>query len=203
MVTRRKFRYIPCMMTVQSARTSWVESLTPENASVLVQVSAITFFAIATALGAQVRIYLWEVPITLQTLFVYGSGLVLGARNGMLSMLLYLLIGMFLPVYAGSGHGLTYLVTAVSAGYLLGMPLSAYVIGLVGRSKTNFFGGMIAVAAGSVVLFTCGVIWLHFAASHSSWWYSIEVGWLRFVGFDMVKILVVATTYGGLRHWSR
>ena len=42
-------------------------------------------FAALTALGAQVRIYLWEVPITLQTIFVYGGGLCLGARNGFLS----------------------------------------------------------------------------------------------------------------------
>ena len=190
-------------MTVQSARTPWIEALTPEKASVLVQLLAVTFFAVATALGAQVRIYLWEVPVTLQTLFVYGSGLVLGARNGFLSMIFYLLIGMFLPVYAGSGHGLTYLTTAVSAGYLLGMPLSAYAIGLIGRSKTSVFGGVVAVAAGSVVLFTCGVTWLHFAASHTSWWYSIEVGWLRFVAFDAAKVLIVGLTYGGLQRWGR
>ena len=190
-------------MTAPSARTPWIETLTPERASVLVQLLAVTFFAVATALGAQVRIYLWEIPVTLQTLFVYGSGLVLGARNGFLSMILYLLIGMFLPVYAGSGHGLTYLTTAVSAGYLLGMPLSAYVIGLSGRNKTSVFSGVIAVAAGSVVLFACGVSWLHFAASHTSWWYSIEVGWLRFIAFDAVKVLIVGLTYGGLRRWGR
>ncbi len=190
-------------MTVQSARIHWIDALTPERASVLIQVLAIGFFAVATAFGAQVRIYLWEIPITLQTLFVYGSGLVLGARNGFLSMLLYLLLGMFLPVYAGSGHGLMYLTTAVSAGYLFGMPLSAYVTGLLGRRKTDLFGGVIAVAAGSVVLFTCGVLWLHFAAEHESWWYTIEVGWLRFVGFDAAKVLILSLTYGSLRRWGR
>ena len=190
-------------MTVQSARVPWVEALTPGRASVLVQLLAISFFAVATALGAQVRIYLWEIPITLQTLFVYGSGLVLGARNGFLSMLLYLLLGMFLPVYAGSGHGLTYLTTAVSAGYLFGMPLSAYVIGFLGRRKTSLLGGVVAVTVGSVVLFTCGVLWLHFAAGHTTWWHSIEVGWLRFIGFDAAKVLIVSLTYGSLRRWGR
>ncbi len=190
-------------MTLQSARTPWIRTLTPDRASVLVQFLAITFFAVATALGAQVRIYLWEIPITLQTLFVYGSGLVLGARNGFLSMMLYLLIGMFLPVYAGSGHGLMYLTSAVSAGYLLGMPLSASVIGLIGKHQTSVSGGVLAVAAGSAILFACGVTWLHFAASHPSWWYSIEVGWLRFAGFDAAKILIVGLTYSGLRRWGR
>ncbi len=190
-------------MPVHSSRASWVDIFAPEKTSVLVQILAIVLFAVATAVGAQVRIYLWEIPITLQTLFVYSSGLVLGARNGSLSMLLYLLLGMLLPVYAGSGHGLTYLMTAVSAGYLLGMPLSSFVIGLLGRRYSSFIGGFLSVAAGSVVLFTCGVVWLHFAASHTSWWYSIEVGWLRFVGFDAAKVLLVSLTYGSLRRWSR
>jgi len=188
-------------MTVQPAQTHWIESLTPERASTLIQILAITFFAIATALGAQARIYLWEVPITLQTVFVYSSGLMLGARNGLLSMLLYLFLGMFLPLYAGDGYGPVYLITAISAGYLLGMPLSAYVIGYLGRCKTTLFGSVMAVAAGSIVLFTCGVIWLHYAAAHTTWWYSIEVGWLRFIGFDAAKVLIVSLAYGGLRRW--
>ncbi len=190
-------------LTARSSRTLWIDALSPDRASVLVQILAISSFAIATALGAQVRIYLWEVPITLQTLFVYGSGLVLGARNGLLSMLLYLVLGMFLPVFAGSGHGLAYLMTAASAGYLLGMPISAYVIGLLGKRARSSLGDAAAVFAGSVVLFTCGVVWLHFAAAHTTWWYSIEVGWFRFVGFDLAKVLIVTLAYRGLRSWSR
>ena len=190
-------------MTVQSTRIPWVDTLAPERASLLVQILAIGFFAVATAVGAQLRIYLWEIPITLQTLFVYGSGLVLGARNGALSMLLYLLLGMIFPVYAGSGYGLTYLATAVSAGYLLGMPVSAYVIGFLGKRSRNIPGTLLALVAGSAVLFTFGVVWLHYATGHTNWWYSIEVGWLRFVGFDIAKILIVALSYGGLRRWCR
>ncbi len=190
-------------MTVHSPRSSWVNILALENSPALVQVLFIILFAVATAIGAQVRIYLWEIPITLQTLFVYSSGLVLGARNGFLSMILYLLLGLLLPVFAGNGHGLTYLMTAVSAGYLLGMPLSSLVIGLLGRRYSSLIGGIFSVAAGSAVLFICGVVWLHFAASHTSWWYSIEVGWLRFVGIDALKVFIVSFTYGSLRRWSR
>lgn len=188
-------------MNPQPTPVSRIDTLSSDQASILIQILTISMFAVATAIGAQIRIYLWEVPITLQTLFVYGSGIVLGARNGSLSMVLYLLLGMVFPVYAGDGHGLTYLMTATSAGYLLGMPLSAYIIGRIARHTSGFFGGVIAISAGSFVLFTCGVIWLHFMAMHSNWWYSIEVGWLRFVGFDAAKILTVSLIYGGLRRW--
>ena len=79
------------------------------------------------------RIYLWEVPFTLQTLVVYGSGLYLGWRNGFLSMLLYLMLGFFFPVFAGDTFGPAYLFGAVTAGYLLAYPISAAVIHRSGR----------------------------------------------------------------------
>jgi len=188
-------------MTFHSSSTSRVEALTPENASVLVQILAIGLFAIMTAIGAQIRIYLWEVPLTFQTLFVYGSGLILGARNGFLSMVLYLLMGLFFPVYAGSGHGLTYLMSSVSAGYLFGMPISAYVIGMIGKRTSSVLGGILSVVAGSLILFSCGIVWLHYVASHANWWVSIEMGWLRFLAIDAAKVLIVSLTYSGLRRW--
>ena len=189
------------VMTYHSSSTSRIQALTPEHASVLIQVLAIVLFATMTAIGAQIRIYVWEIPLTLQTLFVYGSGLILGPRNGLLSMTLYVSLGLFFPVYAGSGHGLTYLMSSVSAGYLFGMPLSAYVIGMIGKRTSSVLGGILSVFAGSLVLFTCGVVWLHHAASHASWWMSIEVGWLRFLLIDAAKVLIVSLTYSGLRRW--
>ena len=158
-------------------------------------------FAALTALGAQVRIYLWEVPITLQTIFVYGGGLCLGARNGFLSMLLYLLLGLVLPVYSGAGHGIAYWLTAASAGYLLGMPLAALVTGRLSRRWNSLTGSVLSLVGGSLILFTCGVIWLHYAAGHASWLESLDRGFLRFVAFDAAKILCVALLYHLVRRF--
>lgn len=165
------------------------------------QVLGIVAFALLTALGAQLRIYLWEVPITLQTLFVYGSGLYLGWRNGLLAMLLYLLLGLFFPVYAGDGHGPAYLLGALSAGYLLGMPFSAAVIGRLSRRWNTLSGSILSVMAGSIVLFTVGVTWLHYAADHATWLQSLDVGWFRFVVFDLAKILCVGLVYTATRRF--
>ena len=63
------------LLTLHSPRLATVDALRQERAAAVVQVLGIVGFALLTALGAQVRIYLWEVPITMQTLFVYGSGL--------------------------------------------------------------------------------------------------------------------------------
>ena len=78
------------LLALRSARTAGVDALRGAQLSMAAKVTAIVTFAALAALGAQVRIYLWDVPITMQTVFVYGSGLVLGARSGFLSMSLYL-----------------------------------------------------------------------------------------------------------------
>ena len=189
------------LLTLHSPRLATVDALRQERASAAVQVLGIIGFALLTALGAQVRIYLWEVPITMQTLFVYGSGLYLGWRNGMFAMLLYLALGLVFPVYAGDGFGPAYLFGAVSAGYLLGMPLSAAVIGRLSRRWNALSGSILSIMAGSLMLFTVGVIWLHFAAEHATWLESIDKGWLRFVLFDMAKILFVGLVYTGTRRF--
>ncbi len=189
------------IFTLRSTHSASVDALRPDQATALVQILGVCLFVVATAIGAQVRIHLWEVPITLQTLFVYGSGLVLGARNGLLSMLLYLGLGMFLPVFASGSYGPAYLFSAISAGYLLGMPLAAVTIGTLSRRWNSFTGSLLSTFGGSFVLFACGVIWLHYSAGHVSWWQSLDVGWLRFIGFDTAKVLLVALSYGGVRRF--
>ena len=189
------------LLTLHSPRLATIDGLRQERAAAVVQVLGIVGFALLTVLGAQVRIYLWEVPITMQTLFVYGSGLYLGWRGGGLAMLLYLTLGLFFPVYAGDGFGPAYLFGAVSAGYLLGMPLAAAVIGRLSRRWNALTGSMLSVMAGSAVLFTAGVIGLHFAADHATWFESIDKGWLRFVVFDLAKILFVGLVYTGTRRF--
>ncbi len=189
------------LLTLHSSRIAVVDRLRQERASVAVQVLGVVGFALLAALGAQVRIYLWEVPITLQTLAVYGAGLYLGGRNGMLAMLLYLTLGLFFPVFAGDGFGAAYLFGAVSAGYLLAMPLSAAVIGRLSRRWNALTGSVLALLAGSAVLFIVGVLWLHFAAGHATWFESIDKGWLRFVVFDLAKILCAGLVYTATRRF--
>ncbi len=186
-------------LALHSPRTASVDLLRSEHASAVAQIAGIAGFAFLAVLGAQVHIYLWEVPITLQTVAVYGSGLFLGWRNGLLAMGLYLLLGLFFPVFAGEGMGAAYLFGAVSAGYLLAYPLVAAVIGAASKRWNSFAGSVLSVAFGSVVLFGCGVVWLHYAADHATWIESIDKGWLRFVLWDLAKIVLVGAAYTGTR----
>lgn len=180
-----------------------VDAFREERASSMVQVLGIVGFALLTALGAQVRLYVWEVPFTLQTLAVYGSGLYLGWRNGMLAQILYLMLGLFIPVYAGDGYGFAYLLGAVSAGYLIGYPLSAALVGLLSRRWNSLTGSLLSMVGGSLILFTCGVVWLHYAAGHATWFESLDRGWLRFIPVDIAKMVLVSILYTGSRRLFR
>ena len=182
---------------------STIDVLRSADARATTQALGIVGFAFLTALGAQMQIYVWEVPFTLQTLAVYGSGLFLGWRNGLLAMLLYLIAGLFLPVYAGGESGPAILFFGVTAGYLFGFPVAAAVSGVVSNRLNGLFGSVLSLLAGSVSLFACGVIWLHFFADHTTWFESIDKGWLRFIPMDLAKILLVGLIYSGTRRFFR
>lgn len=190
-------------LKLQTRRQPAVDALRNADASLGLQIAGIVGFALLTALGSQVRLYIWEVPFTLQTLAVYGSGLYLGARNGLLAQLLYLSVGLFLPVYAGPEYGMSFLLTGATAGYLFGFPIAALLSGLVSSRWNGPIGSVFSLAVGSVALFGLGITWLHYAMGHATWFESIDKGWLRFVGVDVAKILLVSMIYTGSRSVSR
>ncbi|MEM1271599.1 MAG: biotin transporter BioY [Bacteroidota bacterium] len=187
------------MSSASALAPSFLHRLRSAEAAPAVQAAAIVFFTLLTVAGAQVKLYLWEVPFTLQTAAVYGSGLFLGWRNGMLAQVLYLTLGLFLPVFAGDGFGPAYLFAAASAGYLIAFPFVAALVGWASQQWTGFVGSILALLCGSAVLFTFGVTWLHEVAGHATWFESIDKGWLRFIPMDLAKLGSVALIYAGLR----
>ena len=176
-----------------------VDRLRAADAPLALQTALVAGVALLTALLAQfeVRVYLWEVPLTLQSLAVYGSGLFLGWRLGVLSMLAYLALGLVLPVYAGGGSGIEHLMGA-SVGYLVGFPLVAAAAGLVTERGRGAARVLLGLAAGSAVLFACGVVGLHLVTG-MGWGEAVTNGWLKFLPWDLTKIALVASVYLGAR----
>ena len=82
----------------------------------------ISAFSILTAFSAQVSVPFQPVPFTLQTMFVVLTGAFLGARNGAISQIIYLLLGIIgVPVFAGLSFGFFKLI-GPTGGYLLSFP---------------------------------------------------------------------------------
>ncbi|ASJ11064.1 biotin transporter BioY [Thermococcus sp. P6] len=124
-------------------------------------------FAALTAVGAQISVPIGTVPVTFQVFFVLLSGLVLGARLGFLSQLVYVFMGAVgIPVFAGFQGGFAVLY-GPTGGYIVAFPLAAFVAGYM-TEKLERRAGMIAGSLTGI-----GIIYL--------------LGWLRlgyFLGGD-------------------
>lgn len=116
-----------------------------------------------TALGAQIAIHVppSPVPVTGQTLAVVIAGAALGARRGALSQLLYVLIGLFLPVYSDGASGID-VIWGATGGYLVGFIVAAGLIGWIAERgyDRHRLTAIATFAAGQLVVFGIGVPWL-------------------------------------------
>ncbi|MFO7888732.1 MAG: biotin transporter BioY [bacterium] len=122
----------------------------------------IAIFTALTCVGGFIRIPMLPVPFSLQTLFVYFSGLLLGAQRSFLSQMLFLLMGLAgIPVFIRGG-GPAY-VLQPSFGYLAAFPLSAYVCGKISHdlNNHNFFKLLIACGSGSLIILGLGSLYLY------------------------------------------
>lgn len=122
----------------------------------------IPLFAGLTAIGGFLRIPFFPVPLTLQTLFVYLSGDLLGGKDAMISQLLFLTVGLIgVPIFA-LGGGWSYIFQP-TFGYLLGFPIAAWIIGTwVDKKELSSWIRLIWVnSTGLFVIYLLGVIYLY------------------------------------------
>jgi biotin transport system substrate-specific component len=169
------------------------------------------FAALMAVLGLIPKIDLpLGVPITLQTLGVMLAGCLLGPKRGLQALLLFLgAVALGLPLLSGGRGGLGVFV-APSAGYLIGMPVGAFVTGWVMSMLPSTTPRMTAVSAfaasalgGLLVVHAFGVAGLVKLASLS--WTQAFFGTLVFVPGDLIKCalcaMVVHTVARGLPDW--
>ncbi len=101
------------------------------------------------------------VPISAQSLGVMLAGCVLGARRGVLAVLLFLLlVALGLPLLAGGRGGLGVFV-GPTAGFLIGWPVAAFVTGWITASWRRvdlaIAAGAGALIGGVLVLYAFGM----------------------------------------------
>src|SRR3990170_6187985 len=90
-----------------------------------------SLMAALTAVGAYIHVPIGPVPIVLSTLFVLLSGLLLGSRWGLASMVLYLFVGAIgMPVFSGGRGGFAHFL-GPTGGYLFGYVLASWVTGFI------------------------------------------------------------------------
>jgi biotin transport system substrate-specific component len=147
-----------------------------------------SLMAALTAVGAYIAIPIGPVPIVLQNLFVMLTGLLLGSRWGLISIGIYLLAGAVgLPVFAGGTGGIAKFL-GPTGGYLIGFAAAVYLIGLISeRGRGSVVVDVLAMLAGSLVIYGIGVGWLKVVTSMSLA-KAASVGMLPFLLGDALKI---------------
>ncbi len=89
------------------------------------------FAALIAVLGLVPKIDLAAgVPITAQSMGIMLCGTVLGAKRGALAVLLFLAVGLIVPVFPGF-MTLLQKIQSPSIGYIIGFPIAAFVTGLI------------------------------------------------------------------------
>ncbi len=141
------------------------------------------------------------IPVTGQTLSVLLVGGALGLRRGMLSVGLYLVVGLLLPVYANHAHGLGTIasvgsggvVVAPVGGYLVSFLFAAAMVGwLAENGWDRHIGGAVgAMILGEGVIYLIGVPWLA-VSLHLSPQVAIEKGMTPFLIGDTIKLAIAA-----------
>lgn len=158
----------------------------------------VTGAAVLTAAAAQVSVTLpgSPIPFTLQPMAVLLAGVVLGARQGALSQVLYLAAGVtgasafaWSPVLLPGAARLL----GPTGGFLLAFPVAAAVAGLLSnRGVTRgVVATMAAMAAGLVALYAGGIAWasLFVPAATSA---GVVATFAPYAMADLVKVALVA-----------
>lgn len=166
--------------------------ITKQN--VKIQVFWVTIFTSLTAVGAWFEVPTQPVPFTLQTFFVLLAGAMLGSRNGSVSQLMYLTIGVLgLPVFAGFSFGFAKLI-GPTGGYLLSFPVAAFVVGYLVSISKSYWWTLISMSAGMLIIFSSGTLFLNFVYFHD-WTKSLVSGFLIFGWWDVLKVVAAASVY--------
>jgi biotin transport system substrate-specific component len=161
----------------------------------LKDVITVGIFAALTAILSQLSFKspFSPVSITLQTFAVFLTAVILGSRNGTISQIVYILLGIFgVPVFANFRGGLD-VIMGPSGGYIISFPIAVLVIGLFMERKPDIqvIGLAFLMTAGTVIVYTVGTVWLA-AVLKVSLSKALWLGVIPFIPFDIVKIAAAA-----------
>ncbi len=125
-------------------------------------IALISIFAAIIAICSQIIIPS-PVPFTLQTFSIFLVLIVLGGKKGLLSILIYISLGVLgLPVFSGFSGGIGTLFN-LTGGYILGFIFSGIIYFLL----TEFFKNslkiqIISMLSGLLICYIFGTVWYYF-----------------------------------------
>jgi len=158
---------------------------------------AVMVFVTFISLGAFVRIPLpfTPVPVTLQTFFVLLCAALLGAGLGAAVPSMYISLGLLgLPIFAGAGCGLFYLM-GPTGGYIAGFIFASIFAGrFIKYGKGNLFAVFSILLIADLIILSCGILWLRFLLGYSLT-KLLLIGFIPFIPGDLLKVFLATILY--------
>lgn len=150
------------------------------------------------SLCAQVRIPLPNtiVPITLQSMAILLTGFALTPTRAMLATMLYVFCGVAgLGVFSQGSLGLV----GPTGGYIVGFVAAAWLVSLIkGTGRVGVVRLFVAGLAGTVAMFTFGVVWLiPWCGGNIN--VALSGGFIPFVPKAMVQLVFAVTMVVSIR----
>ncbi len=162
-------------------------------------------FAAITAVCSQLALPLpfTPVPVNLATLPVLLCGAVLGAKRGLVSQTVYVLLGAIgLPVFSKMAGGLSVL-AGPTGGYLAGYILAAWLTGLlVDKNPGKLYIPPIAMVCGLAVCYVFGTAW-YIILTKSTVPQALLLCVIPFLPGDALKITVASLLTPKIRKYAQ
>ena len=149
-------------------------------------------FTALTVLGAYIRIPTPISSFTLQLLFVFLSGVLLGPKYGPLSQLIYVALGLIgIPVFIGGG-GISY-VLQPAFGFTIGFIASSFVIGMMTKNNKSIPRILLSCICGLAAVYIIGLPYMGiilnvYMQKQMTVWQILLNGMVIFLPFDALKI---------------
>lgn len=131
------------------------------------------------------------IPLTLQTFAVATAGYLLGMKNGVFTVLLYILLGALgAPVFSSFRGGLNALVAELTGGFIFGFIFLALLCGFGTRFSFRKHSALFAITFGYIGLILCHVcgILQASAISDSDFLSVFSVFSLPFLAKDIISV---------------
>ena len=165
------------------------------------EITMIALFPALMGATAGISIPLFNLPpVTLQTFFVFLAGFILGPKNGALSMIIYLLLGLIgIPVFSGYRGGLEVL-AGKSGGFLIGFIFAAFFVGFMKNVKiiNNIFASdFMILLVSNLIIYMFGASYIAFLTNGNLW--LILASFSTFVIGDLLKITGVIYVHARIR----
>ncbi|QGU00503.1 Substrate-specific component BioY of biotin ECF transporter [Candidatus Syntrophocurvum alkaliphilum] len=162
-------------------------------------VLAAIFTALLCVLTILIRVFqpVLIIPFSLQPFVVMLAACLLSPRAAFLSILAYIFIGLIgIPVFSKPPFGGPAYILLPSFGFLLSFPLAAWVQSKLIK-RTSFINFSLAGLAGIIVMYIIGlpymyVILNYYVGNTVDVMRVLQLGFLPFITFDLIKIVIAA-----------